>query len=137
MRSKTLFQIFESGLTKTSPCFSNNGQLLLTKHKLPKASFPTLPSHHSPVPEEQPLNISSENSFEESLPEVRSRSPRAQLDSENDFSYIKTDYTHVCMLQNDELFGLDWNLGEMEECASIVFGDETDFKDLFFNLENF
>ena len=137
MRSKKIFQIFESGISKTGPYFSNNAHLLMAKNKLPKATLQTLPSPHSPVAEELSLNVSSENSFEESMPDIRSRSPRHQIDTENDFSYIKTDYAHICMLQHDEFFGLDWNLAEIEECSSIVFGDETDFKDLVFNLENF
>ena len=137
MRSKKLFQIFESGISKTGPYFSNNARMLMAKTKLPKTALQTLPAPHSTAPEEVSLNVSSETSFEEALPDIRSKSPKHQIDSENDFSYIKTDFLHVCMLHHDEFFGLEWNLADIEDCSSMVFGDETDFKDLFFNLENF
>ncbi len=137
MRSQKLFQILETGITKAGPYFSNNAHLLIPKNKLPKANLATRHSPHSPVPEEASINVSSENSFEEQLPGIRGRSPRPAAEGENDFSYIKTDYAHICMLPHDEFLGVEWNLAEIEESASIVFGDETDFKDLFFNLENF
>ena len=41
------------------------------------------------------------------------------------------------MLRDEEYFGQDFNLLEMEECLSVVIGDENDFKDLFLDLERF
>ena len=92
MRSKNIFQLFESTLNKTGAYFSSNAPLAMPNYKLQKFGTHNLPTTYSGL-DELSVNTSADTSLDETQIDLKGVRARTILEPETDFSYIKTDYT--------------------------------------------